>query len=98
MPEEGAALQGDRYTEHLNKSVDDLELSVRSYNCLRNANIQTIGDLVLRTEAEMMKTKNFGRKSLLEIKDILDGMGLQFGMRQDEHGRLIPRPPEGSQN
>lgn len=98
VPEEEAALQGDRYTEHLNKSVDDLELSVRSYNCLRNANIQTIGDLVLRTEAEMMKTKNFGRKSLLEIKDILDGMGLQFGMRQDEHGRLIPRPPEGSQN
>ena len=84
-------LHGDRYTEHLNKSVDELELSVRSYNCLKNANIQTIGDLVVKTENEMLKTKNFGRKSLLEIKDILESMGLQFGMLQDEHGRLVPR-------
>ncbi len=84
-------LRGDRYTEHLNKSVEELELSVRSYNCLKNANIQTIGDLVVRTENDMLKTKNFGRKSLLEIKDILESMGLQFGMLRDEHGRLVPR-------
>ena len=84
-------LRGDRYTEHLNKSVEELELSVRSYNCLKNANIQTIGDLVVRSENDMLKTKNFGRKSLLEIKDILDSMGLQFGMLRDEHGRLVPR-------
>ena len=88
-------LRGDRYTEHLNKSVEELELSVRSYNCLKNANIQTIGDLVVRTENDMLKTKNFGRKSLLEIKDILDSMGLQFGMLRDEHGRLVPRKSGG---
>ena len=91
-------LHGDRYTEHLNKSVEELELSVRSYNCLKNANIQTIGDLVVRTENEMLKTKNFGRKSLLEIKDILESMGLQFGMLQDEHGRLVPRHSGVDQN
>ena len=51
-------LRGDRYTEHLNKSVEELELSVRSYNCLKNANIQTIGDLVVRSENDMLKTKN----------------------------------------
>ena len=84
-------LRDDRHTEHLNKSVEELELSVRSYNCLKNANIQTIGDLVVRTESDMLKTKNFGRKSLLEIKDILESMGLEFGMLRDEHGRLIPR-------
>lgn len=91
-------VQGDRYTEHLNKSVEDLELSVRSYNCLMNANIRTIGDLVMTTEADMMKTKNFGRKSLIEINEILDSMGLHLGMRQDEHGRLIPRQSSGDQS
>ena len=90
-------MQGDRYTEHLNKSVEDLELSVRSYNCLMNANIRTIGDLVMTTEADMLKTKNFGRKSLIEINEILDSMGLHLGMRQDEHGRLIPRQSSGDQ-
>ena len=93
--ETATELRGDRYTEHLNKSVEELELSVRSYNCLKNANIQTIGDLVEKTENEMLKTKNFGRKSLLEIKEILDSMGLQFGMLRDEHGRLIPRKSGG---
>ena len=83
----------DRFNEHLNRSVEELELSVRSYNCLKNANIQTIGDLVVRSEADMLKTKNFGRKSLNEIKEILTGMGLGLGMRFDEQGRLIP--PEG---
>ncbi len=98
--EEAAALEApveqfaDRYTEHLNKSVDDMELSVRSYNCLKNASILTVRDLVVRTESDMMKVKNFGRKSLEEIKDILETMGLQFGMIEDEHGRLIPRHAE----
>lgn len=69
--------------EHLNRSVDELELSVRSYNCLKNANIQTIGELVQKTEAEMLRTKNFGRKSLNEIKEILSSMGLSLGMRVD---------------
>ena len=75
--------------EVLNRSVEELELSVRSYNCLKNANIQTIGDLVQKTEAEMLRTKNFGRKSLNEIKDILAGLGLQFGMKFDSQGRLV---------
>jgi len=75
--------------EILNRSVEELELSVRSYNCLKNANIQTIGDLVQKTEAEMLRTKNFGRKSLNEIKDILASLGLQFGMKFDSQGRLV---------
>ena len=70
--------------EKLNKSVDEMELSVRSYNCLKNANIKTIGELVQKTEAEMLKTKNFGRKSLNEIKEILHTMGLSLGMRVDQ--------------
>jgi DNA-directed RNA polymerase subunit alpha len=69
--------------EKLDKSVDELELSVRSYNCLKNANIRSIGDLVQRSETEMLKTKNFGRKSLGEIKDILQTMGLSLGMKLD---------------
>jgi len=73
-----------------------LELSVRSYNCLKNANIQTIGELVQKTEAEMLRTKNFGRKSLNEIKEILANMGLSLGMRVDQHGRLVAPPPSSS--
>jgi DNA-directed RNA polymerase subunit alpha len=69
--------------ENLDKSVEELELSVRSYNCLKNANIRTIRELVQKTEGEMLKTKNFGRKSLNEIKDILATMGLSLGMRID---------------
>ncbi|HEY6508528.1 MAG TPA: DNA-directed RNA polymerase subunit alpha, partial [Vicinamibacterales bacterium] len=69
--------------ENLDKSVEELELSVRSYNCLKNANIRTIRELVAKTEAEMLKTKNFGRKSLNEIKEILHTMGLSLGMRVD---------------
>ena len=80
----------DRVSEHLNRSVEELELSVRSYNCLKNANIQTIGDLVVRSESDMLKTKNFGRKSLNEIKEILSLMGLALGMRFDEQGGLVP--------
>lgn len=67
--------------ENLFRSVDDLELSVRSANCLKNANIRYIGELVVRSEAEMLKTKNFGRKSLNEIKEILSEMGLGLGMK-----------------
>ena len=83
----------DKMNEVLNRSVEELELSVRSYNCLKNANIQTIGELVQKTEAEMLRTKNFGRKSLNEIKEILANMGLSLGMRIDAHGRLIAPPP-----
>ena len=71
--------------DKLGKSVDEMELSVRSYNCLKNANIRTIGELVQKTEAEMLKTKNFGRKSLNEIKEILSGMGLSLGMKLDNY-------------
>jgi DNA-directed RNA polymerase subunit alpha len=73
--------------EHLDKSVEELELSVRSYNCLKNANIKTLRELVQKTEGEMLKTKNFGRKSLNEIKDILATMGLGLGMRLDSGGQ-----------
>ncbi len=68
---------------NLFKSVDELELSVRSANCLQNANIRLIGELVQRSEAEMLKTKNFGRKSLNEIKEVLAGMGLELGIQID---------------
>ncbi|HEY1939178.1 MAG TPA: DNA-directed RNA polymerase subunit alpha [Candidatus Angelobacter sp.] len=78
--------------ENLNRSVEELELSVRSYNCLKNANIQSIGELVQKTEAEMLKTKNFGRKSLNEIKEILASMGLSLGMKIDEQGNAVPGP------
>jgi DNA-directed RNA polymerase subunit alpha len=77
--------------EKLNKSVDEMELSVRSYNCLKNANIKTIGELVQKTEAEMLKTKNFGRKSLNEIKEILAGMGLSLGMKLDNYPSPTPQ-------
>jgi DNA-directed RNA polymerase subunit alpha len=71
------------FNSNLLKSVEELELSVRSYNCLKNANIKTIADLVQKSEQEMLRTKNFGRKSLNEIKEILLTMGLRLGMRVD---------------
>ena len=71
----------EKLNENLWRSVDELELSVRSANCLQNANIKYIGELVQKTEAEMLKTKNFGRKSLKEIKEILAEMGLSLGMK-----------------
>jgi DNA-directed RNA polymerase subunit alpha len=74
------AEEPDPLNPNLFKSVDELELSVRSANCLQNANIRFIGELVQRTEAEMLKTKNFGRKSLNEIKETLASMGLSLGM------------------
>jgi DNA-directed RNA polymerase subunit alpha len=75
--------EDERLMEQLSRSVEELELSVRSYNCLKNADIKTIGDLVTKTESEMLKTKNFGRKSLNEIKDLLAEMGLSLGMNID---------------
>jgi DNA-directed RNA polymerase subunit alpha len=87
--EEPASPVVEVVNENLSKSVDELELSVRSYNCLKNANIKTIGELVQKTESEMLKTKNFGRKSLNEIKDILGSMGLGLGMELDERGQPV---------
>jgi DNA-directed RNA polymerase subunit alpha len=83
--EEQPAIQN----EHLYRGVNELELSVRAANCLRNANIRWIGELVQKSEQEMLKTKNFGRKSLNEIKEILQEMGLQLGMKLDNF-----TPPE----
>jgi len=77
------------FNRNLLRSVDELELSVRAANCLQNANIRFIYELVQKTEAEMLKTKNFGRKSLNEIKEILAGMGLQLGMKLENF------PPPG---
>jgi DNA-directed RNA polymerase subunit alpha len=70
-----------KLNENLYRRVDELELSVRSANCLQNANIKYIGELCQKTEAEMLKTKNFGRKSLNEIKSMLQEMGLELGMK-----------------
>lgn len=82
-----------KLNENLFRSVDELELSVRSANCLQQANIKTIGDLVQRSEAEMLKTKNFGRKSLKEIKEILAEMGLALGMKLDNWPpKAMPAP------
>jgi DNA-directed RNA polymerase subunit alpha len=81
---DGGAEPARSLNEHLDKSVEELELSVRSYNCLKNANIKTLRELVQKTEGDMLKTKNFGRKSLNEIKDILQTMGLSLGMRLDQ--------------
>ncbi len=73
----------DKFNDNLLRSVDELDLSVRAENCLQAANIKYIGDLVQKSEAEMLKTKNFGRKSLKEIKELLAEMGLSLGMKLD---------------
>jgi DNA-directed RNA polymerase subunit alpha len=77
--------------EMLAKPIEELDLSVRSANCLKNANIRTLGDLVQRSEREMLSTKNFGRKSLDEIKEVLSSLGLSFGMsiRADKRGEAV---------
>ena len=80
IPEEPVRLEAGDVNENLFRPVEELELSVRAYNCLKNANIKYIGELVQRTEQEMLKTKNFGKKSLNEIKDVLQVMGLSLGM------------------
>ncbi len=81
--EETVSEEQEKLNENLDKSVEELELSVRSANCLQNANIRYIGELVQRSESEMLKTKNFGRKSLKEIKEILSEMGLSLGIKLD---------------
>ncbi len=87
IPEE----QEQQVNENLFRTVEELELSVRSANCLQNAGITYIGELVQKTEAEMLKTKNFGRKSLKEIRDLLTEMDLQLGMRLDNWEQLLTR-------
>ncbi len=96
---EAASEESRKINENLYRSVEELELSVRSANCLKNANIRLIGDLVQRSEAEMLKTQNFGRKSLNEIKDILAEMGLTLGMKMEnfpdpEYLRMIQKGNE----
>lgn len=83
--------QKKRLVKNLLRNVNELELSVRAANCLKNADITTIADLVQKTEPEMLKTKNFGRKSLNEIRNILNNMGLRFGMKMDEIPQEIPQ-------
>ena len=82
--------EDDRVREYLDRSIDELELSVRSYNCLKNAGIESVRDLVQRTEPELLKTKNFGRKSLNEIKELLADMKLSLGMRVGGRGAARP--------
>jgi len=93
--EETSYISGSSEEEPLNenlfRSVDELELSVRSANCLQNANITLIGELVQRSEQDMLKTKNFGRKSLKEIKEILTNMGLGLGMKIDNWPQMLER-------
>ena len=100
-PEEESAAESAKspINENLYRRVDELELSVRSANCLKNANIRLIGELVQKSEAEMLKTQNFGRKSLNEIKDILAEMGLALGMSLEnfpdpEYLKLIEKSEE----
>jgi DNA-directed RNA polymerase subunit alpha len=98
LPEEAAEAKTPLvYNENLDRSVEELELSVRSYNCLKNANITTIRELVQKSEQEMLRTKNFGRKSLNEIKEILSAMGLGLGMKFDERGNPVMPGQEAPQ-
>lgn len=85
------AQDAEPLNDNLFRSVEELELSVRSANCLQNANIALIGELVQRSEQDMLKTKNFGRKSLKEIKEILSEMGLNLGMKLDNWPQMIER-------
>lgn len=75
------SLTSDELNENILKPIEELELSVRAYNCLKSAGINTIAELVQKTENELLKTKNFGKRSLEEIKEVLNSMGLKLGMR-----------------
>jgi DNA-directed RNA polymerase subunit alpha len=101
VAEKTVSQEAARLNENLWRTVDELELSVRSANCLQNANIRYIGELVQKTEAEMLKTKNFGRKSLKEIKEILASMGLSLGMKIEGFPASVPpsatRPGQGAE-
>ena len=90
-PEVQQEEQAQEINKHLFRSVNELELSVRAANCLKNANIKTIADLVQKTEVEMLKTKNFGKKSLNEIKEILTEMGLTLGTKVDTTSSAVGR-------
>jgi len=96
VPQAPAVQEPSKLNDNLFKSVDELELSVRSANCLKNADIRHIGDLVQKSEGEMLKTKNFGRKSLNEIKEILSEMGLSLGMKLENWPppEMEPKKPE----
>ena len=96
VPRAPEVQEPSKLNDNLFKSVDELELSVRSANCLKNADIRHIGDLVQKSEAEMLKTKNFGRKSLNEIKEILSEMGLSLGMKLENWPppEMEPKKPE----
>ena len=83
VTEEREPVSIEPLNDNLWRSIEDLDLSVRSANCLQNAQIRLVGELVQRSEAEMLKTKNFGRKSLKEIKEVLTELGLELGMRID---------------
>jgi len=93
--EEAVDEKWEQMRENLMRSVDELELSVRSQNCLENANIKTIADLVQKTDAEMLKTRNFGRKSLNEIKQVLAAMNLSLGMDLSEFNLDLPSKEGG---
>jgi DNA-directed RNA polymerase subunit alpha len=82
----------DRIKKILQTSVDDLELSVRSHNCLKAANIKILGDLVRKDEAEMLKFRNFGRKSLAELMEIVEDLGIEFGMDVDKYIKVEAEP------
>ena len=90
-PEGQQEEQAQEINKHLFRSVNELELSVRAANCLKNANIKTIADLVQKTEVEMLKTKNFGKKSLNEIKEILTELGLTLGTKVDTTSSAVGR-------
>lgn len=96
--EEKTVEEAPAINENLFRSVEDLELSVRSANCLRNADIRYIGELVQRTEAEMLKTKNFGRKSLNEIKQLLSEMDLSLGIQLDSWAPPVNDPSDGNKS
>ena len=85
--------------ELLHKSIDELELSVRALNCLKSADINLIGELVQKTENELLKTKNFGRKSLMEIKNVLAQLGLSLGMKLENFPdpEILRKSEEGEQ-
>jgi len=86
---EMAGGDGARLAELFKTPIDDLELSVRSVNSLKNSNIRSLGDLVRQTESQILQVKNFGKKSLQEIADLLEREGLNFGMRYDDNGEGV---------
>src|SRR5574341_2608774 len=93
MPEEPPSRDESEANENIYKPVEELELSVRAFNCLKNADIKYIGELVQKSEQEMLRTKNFGKKSLNEIKEVLQEMGLSLGMKVEAFSPDKYSPP-----